>query len=472
MRSLTDYSLSSHFEIRALWTADYNDLSQSLSGILSYQKGEIRLTLFGDVAPFENKRMLYGFTEHGHFIWIPHFNSLKSEEHSIGYAINVYAISSCFIFDDDEVDVADEQALVKTFKRIFDKGLNDFMIQAVTFSTNHLLEWIGQEIQHKKGEAANEVLIPYGIVKARTFRLTNQLSLRLQLNQELLNHPTALYIRNKAEVRIENEKERPMWFKKLHQEVQSFVKLIEFLGGRINLLQYLRFDVKPGIRGSYIFEQHANRSTYSSHEVHTTFIDVEEDFGRLLRNYGEKRNKLDLIIDDYLSEFYLEEFYETKLLNSIRNLEIYHRNFIEPRMDLKVDEEQEAAREQIVTFINEHLPEKYQGKFRSQIYYRPEKSLRKRLDFLLKNLPDDIFDMLNMKRGHKRKSRLIGSFVHRIVETRHYFTHGDFPENYPNRLTDMQQVKRANDILRKICTYYVYKELGIAEDVILKELEE
>lgn len=204
--------------------------------------------------------------------------------------------------------------------------------------------------------------------------------------------------------------------------------------------------------------------------MHTTFKDLEKHFDRLLLNYNAKRNKLDLIIDDYLSEFYLEEFYETKLLNSIRNLEIYHRNFVEPHLNITEDSQQEAARQQIIDFINEAVPEKYQGRFRSQVYYKPEKSLRKRLDYLIKNLPDDIFDTLNIKSGTKRKSRSIGSFINRIVETRHYFTHGDFPENYPNRLKNIEQVKRVNQTLRKICLYYIYKEIGIEDKIIFEEI--
>lgn len=471
MRSSADYSLSSSFDIRALWTANFSDFSQSLSGILSYQTGEITLTLFGEIDSLRHKRMLYGYTEHGHFMWIPNFDFFKSESPSAGYAVNHYIIDACFIFENDFVDVKDEEAMEETFKRIFIKGRNDFRVKSVTFSTNHLLEWIGQEVQFEHEKEKKNVHVPYGIVKARNFELENQLSLRLQLNQELLDNETAVSVQNKAEVRIEKENETPVWFQELHREIQSIVKLIEFLGGRTHLFEYLRFNIEPGLRGGYLFEQHTHRMTYPGYEVHTTFMDIEKEFGYVLKCYGKKRKKLDLVIDDYLSEFYLEEFYETKLLNAIRNLEIYHRNFIEPRMDNKRDEQQEAAREQIIQFINSNLPEAYQGRFRSQIYYRPEKSLRKRLDFLLKQLPDDIFDTLNIKSGHKRKSRLIGSFVHRIVETRHYYTHGDFPENYPNRLTDLKQIKEVNDRLRKICTYYVYKELGIPDAVILKELE-
>lgn len=470
MKDLMDYSLHSHFEIRALWTANYHDLRQNLSGVLTYQKGEMTLTLFGDVSTFKNRRMLYGFTEEGHFIWLPSFNSLETLNHSVGFSVNSYKVSSCFIFEDDATDKKDHKIIAKTFKQIFDSDFNDFKIKNITFSTNHLLEWVGQNIHHDLDEKLDEVIVPYGIVKSRNFELTDHLSLRLQLNQELEKDHASVFVHSKAEVQIENKDNEMMWFQHLRKEVLSFVKLVEFLGGRINQFQYIRFEVKAGIRGSYIFEQHSKQTTYSSHEVHTTFKDVEDYFGDLLLNYGYKRNKLDLIIDDYLSEFYLEEFYETKLLNSIRNLEIYHRHFVEPRLTLKVDEAQEVAREKIIAFINENLHEKYQGRFRSQIYYRPEKSLRKRLDFLLKNLPDEIFEVLNIQSGKKRKSRSIGSFVHRIVETRHYFTHGDFPENYPNRLSDMDQVKRVNNILRKICLYYIYQELGIADNVILKEL--
>ena len=121
--------------------------------------------------------------------------------------------------------------------------------------------------------------------------------------------------------------------------------------------------------------------------------------------------------------------------------------------------------------IQTEIPEKYQGRFRSQVYYQPEKSLRKRMDYLIKTLPEEIFDVLQIKTPKRRKSRSIGSFVNRLIETRHYYTHGDFPENYPARIVEFDQIKRVNRQLRNICLYYVYKELGISEDVILRKIQ-
>lgn len=470
MKTLSDYSLNTHFEMMGLWTVNYKQLDDAVSGILTYKRGEITLKLFGDMSSFHYKKMLYGYTEDGHFIWIPNLDSRPALNQQEGYSVHHFSIQACYIFEDDASSPFGEIELADTFSEIFEHGQNDFKIHDLSFSTNHLLGWLGQTIHHEKIFEKEELCIPYGMVKKRTFELLDDLILQLSINQDVSGNYTSVFVKSGTEVHLEYPAVGREWFQTFYTNALSFVRLIDFLGGRINKFQYIRFEVKPGIRGSYIFEQLNHRTNYSTSEMHTTFKDLEKHFDRLLLNYNAKRNKLDLIIDDYLSEFYLEEFYETKLLNSIRNLEIYHRNFVEPHLNITEDSQQEAARQQIIDFINEAVPEKYQGRFRSQVYYKPEKSLRKRLDYLIKNLPDDIFDTLNIKSGTKRKSRSIGSFINRIVETRHYFTHGDFPENYPNRLKNIEQVKRVNQTLRKICLYYIYKEIGIEDKIIFEEI--
>lgn len=470
MKSLSDYSLNTHFEMMGLWTVNYHHLENAVSGILTYQRGELKLKLLGEMSDFSYKRMLYGYTEDGHFIWVPNIEARPFSEDADVYSVNEYSIKECYIFEDDATNPFGNVEIASTFSQIFENGQNDFKIHDLSFSTNHLLGWIGQKVQHENVTEKEELQIPYGIVKKKTFDLLNDLILQLYINQDISGNDASIFVKSGAEVHLEYPTIGRVWFKNIFGDALSFVRLIEFLGGRINKFQYIRFEVKPGIRGTYVFEQLNNRTNYSTSNMHTTFRDLEPHFNRVLLNYNAKKSKLDLIIDDYLSEFYLEEFYETKLLNSIRNLEIYHRNFVEPRLDIKEDSQQEIARQQIIDFINEFISERYQGRFRSQVYYRPEKSLRKRLDYLIKNLPDEVFDTLNIKSPTKRKSRSIGSYINRIVETRHYFTHGDFPENYPNRFEHIDQVKRVNQTLRKITLYYVYKELGITDEVIIEDI--
>lgn len=464
------YTLNQPFESIGMWTPDYNNLDQAVSGILTYVDRRITLKLFGLTEHFQNKRMVYGYTEDGKLIWIPNFQQRGKSSTDSRFAVTQYPIQEFYIYEIDPQHFKRTNIIAEAFDQIFQNSRFDFQVHHLSFSTTYLLDWIGQEPYHFTEEFRNETRIPYGRVKEKNYRMQNGLSLKLELNQMPYPRRSAIHVESAAEVKLHKTSNEKFWFRKLHKEAVSFVKLMDFLGGWINQFQYLHFEIKPGIRGSYIFERRETRNNYEAESIHTTFKEIEADFEKVLLNYVHKRNKLDLVIDDYLSEFYLVEFHETKLLNSIRNLEIYHRNFIEPREAKEEDEGLEQARDQIITYINEEVPEKYQGKFRSQVYYQPEKSLRKRMDFLIKALPDNVFDAMNIKSANKRKSRSIGSFVNRIVETRHYYTHGDFPENYPHRLSEISQVKRVNLILRKICLYYVYKELGINEEVILKEI--
>ena len=465
-----EYTLNHSFESIGMWTPDYKQLDAAVTGVLSVAEGKYLLKLFGFTNQFENKRMIYGYTEDGKLIWIPNFRLPDDSKSESRFAVTSIAVEEFYLFDVNPEHFKGSNIIADAFTQIFQNSRFDFQVHQLSFSTNYLLEWMGQQAYNFAENKNGELHIPYGTVKSEQYQLPKQLMLQFDLKQSISQKETGLYIDNTAEVCIHKQDKTKIWFKNAYKEALSIVKLMDFLGGWINEFTFLHFDINPGIRGSYIFQQNHTTSDYTEQEVHTTFQDLDYNMEKVLLNYMAKRNKLDLVLDDYLSEFYLVEFYETKLLNSIRTLEIFHRNFIEPRERISTDEGMDAAREQIIRFINNDVAEEYQGRFRSQVYYQPEKSLRKRMDYLIKNLPDDVFDLLQIKMPKRRKSRSIGSFVNRLIETRHYYTHGDNPEHYPSRIVELDQIKHVNRVMRKICLYYVYKELGITEDLILRKL--
>lgn len=465
-----EYILNQTFESIGMWTPDYKQLDAAVTGVLSVTKGKYLLKLFGFTNQFENKRMIYGYTEDGKLIWIPNFKKPDDSKSDSRFAVTAIEINEFYLFEVDPECFTGGNIIADAFNQIFQNSRFDFQVHDLIFSTNHLLEWMGQRPYYFDEKQKSELHIPYGTVKSEQYHLPNQLLLQLDMKQSILRKELAIHVDSAAKITIQKQNATKTWFKTFYKEALSIMKLIDFLGGWVNEFTYVHFEINPGIRGSYILQQSLTTSDYTEQEVHTTFLDLEPNLEKILLNYVYKRNKLDLVLDDYLSEFYLVEFYETKLLNSIRTLEIFHRNFIEPRELIPNDEGIEAVHKQIIEFINEEVPEKYQRRFRSQVYYQPEKSLRKRMDYLIKNLPDDVFDILQIKMPKRRKSRSIGSFVNRLIETRHYYTHGDNPENYPSRIVGLDQIKRVNRTLRKICLYYVYKELGMTEDIILKKI--
>ena len=465
-----EYTLNQSFESIGMWTPDYKQLDAAVTGVLSVSKDKYTLKLFGFTHQFENKRMIYGYTEDGKLIWLPNFKIPSDSKPDSRFSVTSIEIKEFYLFEVDPEYFTNRNIIADAFNQIFQNSRFDFQVHELSFSTNHLLGWMGHRPYHFDEKQKSELRIPYGMVKSEQYKLSNQLLLQLDLKQSISQKETGIHMDSAAEIMIQKQDATKIWFKKAYKEALSIVKLMDFLGGWINEFAFLHFEINPGIRGSYIFQQNHTTSDYTEQEVHTTFVDLEQRMGKVLLNYMAKRNKLDLVLDDYLSEFYLVEFYETKLLNSIRTLEIFHRNFIEPRELKPTDEGMDAAREQIIRFINNNVPEEYQGRFRSQIYYQPEKSLRKRMDYLIKHLPDDVFDLLQIKMPKRRKSRSIGSFVNRLIETRHFYTHGDNPEHYPSRIVELDQIKHVNRVMRKICLYYVYKELGITEELILRKL--
>ena len=116
-------------------------------------------------------------------------------------------------------------------------------------------------------------------------------------------------------------------------------------------------------------------------------------------------------------------YLEDQLVDAIRNLEVYSRNF-------QIDQN----RKQRKMILAERLKELFTS--------------------IDNNIQDRIFPIeLDMD-----------SFTDKLVQTRNYYTHGDKKERYPEMITDFHEMYDTKVLLQEVLRYYIYKELGMKYD--------
>lgn len=119
------------------------------------------------------------------------------------------------------------------------------------------------------------------------------------------------------------------------------------------------------------------------------------------------------------ADLYLED----QLVDAIRNLEVYSRNF---------QIEQNGKKRELT------LSERLKELFNSIDKVNQDKILPIELDK--------------------------DSFITKLVQTRNYYTHGDKKQRYPEMITNFNEMYDTKVLLQEVLRYYIYKELGMKYD--------
>ena len=145
------------------------------------------------------------------------------------------------------------------------------------------------------------------------------------------------------------------------------------------------------------------------------------------------------------------------MVDAIRNLEVYSRNFIKfTAAKPTLSPEQENARQKVINFINTSIEKEFRRNLKNRIKlkYR-EPKLSERLLNLFENI--DLDNQIKLFSKFKYKELL----VQKLVDTRNYYTHGDLKENYPNLITNFNEMYEVKILLQDILRYYIYQELDM-----------
>lgn len=184
-----------------------------------------------------------------------------------------------------------------------------------------------------------------------------------------------------------------------------------------------------------------------------------------------KGDRIGECINTYISDLYLPAYMENRFLNVVRGIETYHRFFVERGSDnststLRETEELSEDYHKIIHYIMTEISEENQEYFLTRIRFTDEKSLRSRLNELLRmthpKLVEQIFgDMPSAKRK---------KMVSKIIDTRNYYTHRDKRENYQNIADSLTELRFLTERLSILLQYFCLTCIGIHRDIVVQRL--
>ena len=200
----------------------------------------------------------------------------------------------------------------------------------------------------------------------------------------------------------------------------------------------------PLIKGKY-FVQHARKfkkwKKNSNNEI--SLNRLSDKFEIILNNWFVKAHVLEFIVRQFSKTLHGDLYLEDQLVDAIRNLEVYSRNFTKfTASKPTLSSEQENARQKVIDFINTSILKEFRRNLKNRIKpkYR-EPKLSERLLNLFENI--DLDNQIKLFSKFKDKELL----VQKLVDTRNYYTHGDLKENYPNLITNFNEMYEVKVLL-------------------------
>ena len=381
---------------------------------------------------------------------------------SPGFPITKYRVKNFKIYDVyyDELDNFNN-----SYEELFEKLESEEIIE-YQFSFEHIEEWIGKDlitIKHKDNQdifesAINEYQSTTALIDCENMSIMD--GAILHSSYETTSFSGDYFIKltpSNPEIRIFEE------FYKVSQKYKEFIEVlcniplsftdIEFL------VHYKLVNEKrlPLIKGKY-FVQHARKSKkwrkYSEETV--TLSGLGQKFEKIINNWFNNQIELEFIVKEFTKNLHGDLYLEDQLIDAIRNLEVYSRNFRDFKMSKSISDIESDSRQILLDFINSSIVEECRSTFRSKLKNRSfEPSLHNRL----KNL----FDTIDECNQHKifpvnfDKDLLIK----KLIQTRNYYTHGDSKDKYPFMISDFNEMYETKLLLQEVLRYYIYQELNM-----------
>ncbi|WP_163971810.1 ApeA N-terminal domain 1-containing protein [Oceanobacillus halotolerans] len=206
------------------------------------------------------------------------------------------------------------------------------------------------------------------------------------------------------------------------------------------------------------------RSKFNWYDVTVRYGDIKDNLGQVFNLWFEKEEMLKTVVNLYISDFYRDSYLETKFLNAVQTLEIYHRKVYDGKLFDEDDFEEYTSK--VLSYVQEEMPDEFIKKMKGMLQHANEYSLSKRLR-----------ELINQNLEKETKSYLFGNsdnrgkFVQQLVDTRNYLTHYDEGEK-KNILKDGIQIYYAVQRLKALITLILFKEVGVDETIILDKFKE
>lgn len=479
-----NYRLDTDFEMVGVWTIPGYNISTGITGKLTFKNNLLLLDLYDDINNIKEssaiqyigadnviEEYIIGFSQDGYTIIIENAIRTNFNLNSPGFALTQYSSHKSIIM---QVNYAHyDFSLEKLCHSLISDGLDAIECKSCRFSLKDMNVWMNSSVIKRKEKKKSECIY-FDLLEGEEEQFPVQ-DKNLLFSSDVICKSSPNTLSEEHFWRLESNDGENLTLGELKQNIDLLKNLFQLFVDSPTEYTFIDFQiaiegkVRKTIPTYYIFSQY---KSHSKTKISLYYTDIKDNFNLALKNWYEKNEQLSLIIDNYLNDININYFSESKLLNAIKNLEIYHRNFKDTSKNEQVDAELEKSKEILIKYIEENIEDKeYQDRFIRNIKHNPEWTLSKRLRELFKGLDSQLINKF-LKLPNKSPSDSISSIVNSLVQTRNYYTHGDDLTKYPQSITDTIKQLEITSMLYQIVKYFIYDELGILDDVVIKNVLE
>ena len=474
-----DYTWDKEFDIKGYFSEcpDNFNSQNNLSGILHYSSREIVLELFGEFEEDmsisfnlgKHLEKIYGFTSNGNILILNTYSEPMGHSSSPGFPITRYRVKNFKIYNIFYQELEGSEDDVDFFRNLINK-LESEEIKEYKFSFEHIEEWIEKSlVTVKYGE--NQTIFESAVSEYQPTKVLIR-SLGMNFEDAAILHSsfTTTSFTSDYFIKLTSVDLNTRYFDEFYQASRKFKEFIEILSNiplsftNIEfLVLYKMIDGKrlPLIKGKF-FVQHSRKSKKwkLNSQQDISLRKLEDNFEHILNHWFDKSEELEFIVRQFSKNLHGDLYLEDQLVDAIRNLEVYSRNFKNFKIEQCLSKIEEKQRQSLLNFINTHILEEIRGKFRNRLKFnKREPSLSERLKRLF-----DLIDETNQSKIFSNIEREL--LIKKLTQTRNYYTHGDSRDKYPNLITDISEMYETVLLLREVLRYYIYQELKMKYEYI------
>ena len=441
--SFNDYVWDKDFELKGYFSDSPSNIASndSLSGILHYTPQEITLELFGEFPDetgnsfgfSKDLEKIYGFSSDGNVLILNTYGKTMEHISTPGFSIIKYGIEKFKLYNIFYSELENFDSKPDDWVALIDK-LEKEEVMEFRFSFEHIEEWIEKSLVTIKYRENKDIFESSINDYKSTNALIKSLKIKFEDSPILYSSYTTTSFRSKYFIKFTPFDSETKKFNDFYDAARKFNGFIEILSNvpiSFTNIEFLVQDILidenriPLIKGKF-FVQHDRKykKWNKSSQQNISLSKLDTDFDQILNHWFDKTEELEFIVKQFSKNLHGDLYLEDQLVDAIRNLEVYSRNFQ----------------------INQN------GKQRKLF-------LSKRLKELFTSIDNINQDKIFPKELDRK------SFIKKLVDTRNYYTHGDKKENHPKLITDFHEMYDTKVLLQEVLRYFIYKELGMEYDL-------
>ena len=476
-----EFRQDTYFEVYGRFMFPEVGIEDSTAGKIIYKRNgrinSLTLEVYGlletndfDGRYLEGRYGLYnivGFTNYGMSILIEGAVLSNGNIVDSKFSFLEYNMKDCLFLD---LNIDDFEPIVR---KLSDKGIYSIGVSSCQYSFTGIDKWVNESNVFCTYDENNYTFgVDFDNIK-EDFYLVDDENLKFSSGMEISSGENTF--NEEFYWSLESIDKSCFDIKSILGKVDMFKELLEILLSVPIDYSYLKFRIPIGqldnkLVTGYLVRSRIRIDEYKKFVTDIPYEKIKDNFEDILCKWFENINEFTLIVQNYIINKNALQYNQSILLNSIKNLEMYHRNFVE--QEKEINESLNRDKRIVLECVDKYIDDKkHIEKFISNINYDSEMTLYNWLLELFGNLNEDLLKGL-IRTSSEVSNRKIKTFAYKLVSTRNYYTHGDSESMKNVVIIDSDELIETTLLLNQIIKYYICKELfdvdGEIVDIIIK----